>query len=80
MKKENKLETKSVELEIVEVEEDAVIVLLDGWRVRAYFDKSLSVGSKDKARCGRLINVKYTGDLKDVHSVKLMNLTKEELD
>lgn len=72
-------EVKTVYLKIVEVEDDAVIVIIDGWRIRAYFEKYLPNDVKEKAKVGRVIPVKYTGDLSNINTVKLMKLTREEL-
>ncbi len=65
---------KSVVLTIVEAEENAVIIKVDGWRMRAYFDESLSKEDKHKYAVGRDIEVSYTGDIEDVHSIKLLTL------
>lgn len=60
-------EIKEVELEILEKEENAFIVMINGWRMRVYFEKGFEQSSK-------VIKVKYTGDMKDVHSVKFKKL------
>lgn len=61
-------QVKKAKFRVVEVEKDAAIVLFDGWRKRVYFD-----GKKD-IREGQIIEVEYTGDLKDVHSVQFLKL------
>jgi hypothetical protein len=64
--------SKDIILEVHDVEEDALIVNVDGWRKRVYFDESLTKEQREKI--GRLINVKYFGDLEDVHSLKFLPL------
>lgn len=64
----------TTELQVAEVEKDAYIVLLQGWRVRVYFDKYLSKDKIANVSQGRFIKVEYTGDLKNVHSIKLLPL------
>jgi hypothetical protein len=60
-------EIKEVELEVLEKEEGSVIVKVDGWRMRVYFD-----GDKDSIPAKIL--VKYTGDIDNAHSVKFEKL------
>lgn len=60
-------EIKEVELDVLEKEDNAVIVKVDGWRMRVYFD-----GDKDSI--GNKIKVKYTGDITNAHSVKFEKL------
>jgi hypothetical protein len=73
LEKERKVEiSKEVQLEVHDVEEESLIVNVDGWRKRVYFDESLTKEQKEKI--GRLINVKYFGDLEDVHSLKFLPL------
>jgi hypothetical protein len=64
----------SIILPIHEVEDDAVIVNIDGWRIRAYFDQSLTKEDKEKYALSQEIEVYYTGDLKNIHSIKLLML------
>lgn len=61
-------EIKEVELEVVERESDAIIVRIDGWRMRVYFDKGF------KGEIPNKVLVKYTGDIDNVHSVKFEKL------
>lgn len=61
-------EIKEVELEVLERETDAVIVKIDGWRMRVYFDKDFKGSIPNK------ILVKYTGDIENAHSVKFEKL------
>ncbi|MED1863227.1 hypothetical protein P4V41_07145 [Fictibacillus nanhaiensis] len=65
--------SKEIELQIDDVEHDAVIVNIGGWRVRAYFDESLSKDDKENLSHGKIL-VRYFGDLEDIHSVKLLPL------
>ncbi|KON87339.1 hypothetical protein AF332_11220 [Sporosarcina globispora] len=71
MKKEINIEKKEVQPEIKKItlavhdkEENSVIVNVQGWRMRVYFDKDF------KAHVGNEIEVSYFGDLKDPHSIK----------
>lgn len=61
-------ELKEIELEILEVESEALIVNVDGWRMRVYFEKSYKHSSLKK------VLVKYIGDISDAHSVKFEKL------
>lgn len=61
-------------LPIHEVEVDSVIVNINGWRMRAYFDQSLTKKDKENYTLSKEIEVNYTGDLADIHSVKLLKL------
>lgn len=63
-----KEEIKEIELEILEKEEDAFIVKVNDWRMRVYFNK----GFEQKSN---IIKVKYTGDIKNVHSIKFLKLS-----
>jgi len=56
-------EIKEVELEILEKEENAFIVMVDGWRMRVYFENGFEQSSK-------VLKVQYTGDMKNAHSIK----------
>lgn len=47
------------ELVVSSVEDDAVIVIIDGWRMRVYKSKS----NKTEYAPGHKITVSYTGDL-----------------
>lgn len=61
-------EIKEIELDILEKEKNAFIVMLDGWRKRVYFDKNYV------HKTGNKVKIKYTGDIKDVHSVRFLDL------
>jgi hypothetical protein len=61
-------EVKEIELEVLEKEADAIIVRVDGWRMRVYFDKDF------KREISNKVLVKYTGDIEDAHSVKFEKL------
>lgn len=67
IQKEESPETKEVELEVLEKEQDAFIVRVNGWRMRVYFDK-------DYEKHSGKIKVKYTGDIENVHSIKFEKL------
>lgn len=60
-------EIKEIELEVLEREDNAVIVKVDGWRIRLYFDKGFELTSNK-------VLAKYTGDMKNVHSVRFQKL------
>ncbi len=61
---------KTTELVIHDVESDAVIVNVQGWRMRVYFDKDYS-GHLAK---GLSIEVDYYGDIDDPHSIRFEKL------
>ncbi|MNG27320.1 hypothetical protein D3C84_1124240 [compost metagenome] len=63
-----------IELQIHEIEEKSVIINIQGWRIRAYFDNSLKKEQKELFTVGRTITVEYTGDIEDIHSIKLLPL------
>lgn len=70
----NKIEIKKektdiLETTVVDVEVDAVIVSIQGWRIRVY-------GDDLNLKLGQNIFVEYSGDLEDIHSVKLLGLAK----
>ena len=60
--------TKKAEFRVAEVEPQSVIVLAQGWRKRAYFD-----GKKD-IREGQMLEIEYTGDLENIHTVEFLKL------
>lgn len=73
VKPEPKVEaSKTIELPIHEVHEDAVIVNVDGWRIRVYFDKGLSKEKKSQYTVGRLLEASYFGDIENVHSLRFL--------
>jgi hypothetical protein len=61
-------EVKEIELEVLEKETDAIIVRVDGWRKRVYFDKDF------KREISNKVIVKYTGDIENAHTVKFEKL------
>ncbi|MBL4950984.1 hypothetical protein JK635_01860 [Neobacillus sp. YIM B02564] len=65
---DKKDEIKEVELDVLEKEENAVIVKVDGWRMRVYFDKDF------KGIINNKVTAKYTGDIKNVHTVVFKKL------
>jgi hypothetical protein len=70
------LAPKSLTTTIHEVEQESIIVNIDGWRIRAYFDSTLKQEDKEKYNVGNLVEIQYLGDLKDIHSIKLLKLKK----
>lgn len=73
-KKETVQTVKSIYLEVHEVEQDAIIVNVDGWRIRVYFDDSFKNERRQALRFGNKIEVSYTGDLNKVHTLKFEKL------
>ncbi len=71
-------QSKQIDLNIVEVEDFAVIVLVDGWRMRIYFDNTLPKENKKKLHKGKKMIAEYTGDVKDVHSIRFLPLKSVE--
>lgn len=61
------VEPRETELVIHEVEENAIIVNVQGWRMRVYFDVN---ANKSKYNYGQSILVKYLGDIENPHSIK----------
>lgn len=62
---------KEASLIVQEVESDAVIVAVDGWRMRVYFDEKAQVLVP---RAGNSIKVRYTGDIENPHTVRFEKL------
>lgn len=66
-----KEEIKEIELSIQEVQDDSVIVRVDNWRMRIYFEQGVK---SDKFRVNQPIIAKYTGKLEDVHTIQFKKL------
>ncbi len=64
--KEEKI--NKITLDIVELEKEAAIVILDGWRKRVYFEDMSDV------RTGQSIEIEYTGNIEDIHTVKFLKV------
>jgi hypothetical protein len=62
---------KEVQLTIHEVEDFAIIVNVQGWRMRVYFDEGTEM---DKFRFGQSVLVKYLGDIEDPHTIQFEKL------
>jgi hypothetical protein len=73
-KYEVKIKAKKTALTVVKVEKDSVITSVDGWRIRLYFDKDLTKDKIESVKVGRQLEVEYTGNIKDVHSLKFSPL------
>lgn len=58
---------KEIELSPIEIEDDAYIILIEGWRMRVYFEK-------EHVPQGNKIKVEYTGDIKNPHSLKFKTM------
>lgn len=65
------IEPKTIDLEVLEVETDAVIVKVDGWRMRVYFRENIA---EKEFNVGQVIKATYTGDINDAHSVRFEKL------
>lgn len=59
---------KEIELTPVEVEQDAYIVQIEGWRMRIYFNEGHEINRSN-------ITVNYTGNIKNPHTVKFERLS-----
>jgi hypothetical protein len=62
---------KETQLVIHEVEDFAIIVNIQGWRMRVYFDIDFN---SENLRNGQLVTVKYLGDIENPHSIKFEKL------
>jgi hypothetical protein len=62
---------KQVDLTIQEVEDFAIIVNVQGWRMRVYYDVDFNY---ENLRYGQLITVSYFGDIEDVFSIRFVKL------
>jgi hypothetical protein len=62
---------KEVELIIHEVQDNAIIVNVEGWRMRVYFDAN---AKKEKFSYGQTVLVKYFGDIENPHSIRFEKL------
>ncbi|MED3912730.1 hypothetical protein P4597_26960 [Peribacillus simplex] len=58
---------KEVDLQVLEVEESAIIVKVDGWRMRVYFENPLTLKEVNPEQ---MISVKYKGDIGNAHSIR----------
>jgi hypothetical protein len=62
---------KEVELVIHEVQDNAIIVNVQGWRMRVYFDIDFN---SENLRYGQTFSVKYLGDIEDAHTIQFEKL------
>ena len=69
-------EIKSIKTNILEVEDNAIMIMVAGWVRRVYFDlsfKELEAYRDIKNYYkGKLITINYIGDFSDAHTVKLL--------
>ena len=69
-------EIKTIELQSLDTEENAIMIMVSGWVRRVYFD--LSWKDKEiwkynyKHYKGRNFTINYIGDFNDAHTVKLL--------
>lgn len=62
---------KQVEMKIDEVEDFAIIVNVQGWRMRVYYDVNFDYS---QLRRGQYISVSYLGDIEDPFSIRFEKL------
>jgi hypothetical protein len=62
---------KEVELVIHELQENAIIVNVQGWRMRVYFDADFN---SENLRNGQNVIIKYLGDIENPHSIQFEKL------
>jgi hypothetical protein len=62
---------KEIELVIHEVEDNAIIVNVQGWRMRVYFDVDFN---PENLRYGQPVLVKFFGDIEEPHTIKFEKL------
>lgn len=67
---------KSAEFKVLKMEDTSAILDVLDWRMRVNFDESLTKEQIEKINVGRLLTVKYIGDLEDVHSIRIQRLTE----
>jgi len=73
-------EIKTFNTQIFEVEDNSIIIGINGWRVRYYFDLDAKIlyeikNNKDNYK-GRMIELQYIGDLNDVFTLKRLPIKK----
>ena len=64
-----KTKTNTLETIVSDVEKGAVIVSIQGWRMRIY-------GDDLNLKLGQSVSIEYSGDIKDIHSIRLLGLAK----
>lgn len=62
---------KQVDLVVQEVEDFAIIVNVQGWRMRVYYDVDFNY---ENIRNGQAITVYYYGDIEDPFSIRFEKL------
>lgn len=70
MSKFDKVEINKSLVEVYEIEQNAFITIIDGWRIRVYFD----VSKKEDIRIGQLIEVEHEGEINKPLSLKFKKL------
>jgi len=73
-------EIKTFKTQIFEIEDNSIIIGIDGWRIRYYFDLDAKIlyeikNNKDNYK-GRMIELQYIGDLNDVFTLKRLPIKK----
>lgn len=66
------METQTVFKTIHEVDNDAIIININGWRMRVWFDEELPKSERNKLKKGNTILIEYIGELDDVHNLELL--------
>jgi hypothetical protein len=70
MSKFNEVKINKSFVEVFEVEQESFITIIDGWRIRIYFDAKL----QGAIRGGQFIEVEHEGELSKPHSIKFKKL------
>lgn len=66
------METQTVFKTVHESTDDAIIINVNGWRMRVWFDELLPKSDRQKIKKGNSILVEYIGDLDDVHNLEFL--------
>lgn len=70
MSKFNEVKLNKSLVEVIEVEQESFITIIDGWRIRVYFDEKL----RESIRGGQFIEVEHEGELRKPHTLKFKKL------
>ena len=69
-------EIKTFNARIIDVDENNVIIMVEGWRMGVYFDLSFDELEKYKSNKdafkGRNVDINYIGELSNPHSLKFL--------
>lgn len=67
--------SKTGEFVILEKEDSSFIINVDGWRIRVRFSKHIKKEVQSKYNEGLSVELKYFGNIEDVHSLKFIEIT-----